>query len=146
MEVEMFRAGQSVDVTGTTVGKGFQGTMKRHNFAGGMKTHGNSLSHRAPGSIGQRQTPGRVFKGKRMSGHMGVKNRTIDNLKIVEIDVNRNLLLISGAIPGSEGGRVIVRPSLKAPSQARRKLLARNKAAVAAKAGAGKGASKSDKK
>jgi large subunit ribosomal protein L3 len=87
LKVDMFTVGQIVDVTGTTVGKGFAGTMKRHNFAGGMKTHGNSLSHRAPGSIGQRQTPGRVFKGKRMSGHMGVRNRTIENLRIVEIDV-----------------------------------------------------------
>jgi large subunit ribosomal protein L3 len=119
--------------------------MKRHNFAGGMKTHGNSVSHRAPGSIGQRQTPGRVFKGKRMSGHMGVKNRTIENLRIVEIDVARNLLLISGAVPGAEGGRVIVRPSLKTASQARRKRLAPNKVPVPAK-GASKGASKSDKK
>ncbi len=108
IKVDMFKAGQIVDVTGTTVGKGFQGTMKRHNFAGGMKTHGNSLSHRAPGSIGQRQTPGRVFKGKRMSGHMGVRNRTIENLRVVEVDVARNLLLISGAVPGAEGGRVIV--------------------------------------
>src|SRR5882672_4460860 len=123
LKVDMFTVGQVVAVTGTT---------KRHNFAGGMKTHGNSLSHRAPGSIGQRQTPGRVFKGKRMSGHMGVKNRTIDNLRIVEVDVNRNLLLISGAIPGSEGGRVVIRPSLKAASQARRKRLAPNKAPVAA--------------
>ena len=146
LTAEIFADGSYVDVTGTSKGKGFAGTMKRHNFAGGMKTHGNSLSHRAPGSIGQRQTPGRVFKGKRMSGHMGVKNRTIDNLRIVEVDVNRNLLLISGAIPGSEGGRVIVRPSLKAASQARRKRLAPNKAPVAAKGGAGKGASKSDKK
>ncbi len=147
LKVDMFTVGQVVDVTGTTVGKGFAGTMKRHNFAGGMKTHGNSVSHRAPGSIGQRQTPGRVFKGKRMSGHMGVKNRTIENLRVVEIDVNRNLLLISGAVPGAEGGRVIVRPSLKAVSQARRKRLAPNKAPVAAKSGAGgKGASKSDKK
>ena len=81
IKVDMFKAGQVVDVTGTTVGKGFAGTMKRHNFAGGMKTHGNSVSHRAPGSIGQRQTPGRVFKGKRMSGHMGVRNRTIENLR-----------------------------------------------------------------
>ena len=86
LKVDIFTAGQVVDVTGTTVGKGFAGTMKRHNFAGGMKTHGNSVSHRAPGSIGQRQTPGRVFKGKRMSGHMGVRNRTIENLRIVEID------------------------------------------------------------
>jgi len=87
LKVDMFTAGQIVDVTGTTVGKGFAGTIKRHNFAGGMKTHGNSVSHRAPGSIGQRQTPGRVFKGKRMSGHMGVRNRTIENLRIVEVDV-----------------------------------------------------------
>ena len=146
LKVDMFKAGQIVDVTGTTVGKGFAGTMKRHNFAGGMKSHGNSVSHRAPGSIGQRQTPGRVFKGKRMSGHMGVKNRTIENLRIVEVDVPRNLLLISGAIPGAEGGRVIIKPSIKARGLARRKKLAPNKAPVAAKGGAGKGASKSDKK
>ncbi len=146
LKVDMFKPGQVVDVTGTTVGKGFAGTMKRHNFAGGRKTHGNSVSHRSPGSIGQRQTPGRVFKGKRMSGHMGVKVRTIENLRIVEVDLNRNLLLISGAVPGAEGGRIVVRPSLKAISQARRKRLAPNKAPVAAKGGAGKGASKSDKK
>src|SRR5580698_2006207 len=133
LKVDMFSAGQVVDVTGTTVGKGFQGTMKRHNFAGGMKTHGNSVSHRSPGSIGQRQTPGRVFKGKRMSGHMGVRNRTIENLRIVEVDVARNLLLISGAIPGAEGGRVIVKPSVKAAGQARRNRLTPNKAPVAAK-------------
>src|ERR1700722_19987844 len=107
-KVDMFKAGQVVDVTGTTVGKGFAGTIKRHNFAGGMKTHGNSLSHRAPGSIGQRQTPGPSFKAKRRSGHMGAKKRPIEKLRIVEVDVPRNLLLISGAIPGSEGGRVIV--------------------------------------
>jgi large subunit ribosomal protein L3 len=106
--------------------------MKRHNFAGGMKTHGNSVSHRAPGSIGQRQTPGRVFKGKRMSGHMGVRNRTIENLRVVEIDVARNLLLISGAVPGSEGGRVVVRPSVKAASLARARKLMPNKAPAAA--------------
>jgi large subunit ribosomal protein L3 len=146
LKVDMFTVGQIVDVTGTTVGKGFAGTMKRHNFAGGMKTHGNSVSHRAPGSIGQRQTPGRVFKGKRMSGHMGVKSRTIENLRIVEVDLNRNLLLISGAVPGAEGGQVVVRPSGKAAGQLRRKRLAPNKAPVAAKGGAGKGASKSDKK
>ena len=141
LKVDMFTAGQIVDVTGTTVGKGFAGTMKRHNFAGGMKTHGNSVSHRAPGSIGQRQTPGRVFKGKRMSGHMGVKNRTIENLRVVEVDVPRNLLLISGAVPGAEGGRVVVRPSVKAVGQARRNKLAPNKAPVAAKgAPASKGA------
>src|SRR3984957_19041242 len=149
----MFKGGQIVDVTGTTVGKGFAGTIKRHNFAGGMKTHGNSLSHRAPGSIGQRQTPGRVFKGKRMSGHMGVRNRTIENLRIVEVDAMRNLLLISGAVPGAEGGRVIVRPSVKAAGQRRRKKLTPNKAPVAAKgaqqpkaAPAAKGAAKADKK
>jgi large subunit ribosomal protein L3 len=152
LKVDMFTPGQIVDVTGTTVGKGFAGTMKRHNFAGGMKTHGNSLSHRAPGSIGQRQTPGRVFKGKRMSGHMGVKNRTIENLRIIEVDVQRNLLLIRGAIPGSEGGRVIVKPSIKAAGQARRRKLMPNKAPVAAKgaatksAPAAKGAAKADKK
>ena len=135
-KVDMFSAGQIVDVTGTTMGKGFAGTMKRHNFAGGMKTHGNSLSHRAPGSIGQRQTPGRVFKGKRMSGHMGVRNRTIENLRIVQVDVPRNLLLISGAVPGAEGGRVIVRPSSKAASSARRRRLMPNKAPAAAAKGA----------
>jgi large subunit ribosomal protein L3 len=122
------------------MGKGFAGTMKRHNFAGGMKTHGNSLSHRAPGSIGQRQTPGRVFKGKRMSGHMGVRNRTIENLRIVQVDVPRNLLLISGAVPGAEGGRVIVRPSSKAASSARRRRLTPNKAPAAAKGAQPKGA------
>jgi large subunit ribosomal protein L3 len=141
LKVDMFAVGQIVDVTGTTVGKGFQGTMKRHNFAGGMKTHGNSVSHRAPGSIGQRQTPGRVFKGKRMSGHMGVMNRTIENLRIVEVDVARNLLLISGAVPGAEGGRVVVRPSVKSAGQIRRKKLMPNKAPTAAKgAPAAKGA------
>ena len=155
LKVDMFTAGQIVDVTGTTVGKGFAGTMKRHNFAGGMKSHGNSVSHRAPGSIGQRQTPGRVFKGKRMSGHMGVKNRTIENLRIVEVDVPRNLLLISGAIPGAEGGSVIVRPSVKAAGRARRQKLMPNKAPAAAKgaaqpkgaaAAAGKAQPKADKK
>ena len=150
LKVDMFSAGQVVDVTGTTVGKGFAGTMKRHNFAGGMKTHGNSLSHRAPGSIGQRQTPGRVFKGKRMSGHMGVRNRTIENLRIVEVDVARNLLLISGAVPGAEGGRVVVKPSVKAKGQERRRRLTPNKAPAAAggkpaAAKAGKG-DKADKK
>jgi large subunit ribosomal protein L3 len=140
LKVDMFTAGQIVDVTGTTVGKGFQGTMKRHNFAGGMKTHGNSVSHRAPGSIGQRQTPGRVFKGKRMSGHMGMRSRTIENLRIVGVDVPRNLLLISGAVPGAEGARVVVRPSVKAAGKARRNKLVPNKAPVAAKGAAPKGA------
>jgi large subunit ribosomal protein L3 len=143
LKVDMFTVGQVVDVTGTTVGKGFAGTMKRHNFKGGRKTHGNSVSHRSPGSIGMRQTPGRVFKGKRMSGHMGVVNRTIENLHIVEVDVARNLLLIFGAVPGAEGGRVIVRPSVKAAGQLRRQKLAPNKAPVA-KGGPAKG--KADKK
>jgi len=92
LKVDMFAVGQVVDVTGTTIGKGYAGVMKRHNFAGGMATHGASLSHRVPGSIGQRQTPGRVFQGKRMSGHMGVMRRTIENLRVVEVDAERNLL------------------------------------------------------
>jgi large subunit ribosomal protein L3 len=148
LKVDMFAAGQVVDVTGTTVGKGFAGTMKRHNFRGGRKTHGNSVSHRAPGSIGQRQTPGRVFKGKRMSGHMGVRNRTVENLRIVEVDAARNLLLISGAVPGAEGGRVIVKPSVKALAQQRRKTLMPNKAPAAPAKGApaAKGAAKPAKK
>lgn len=124
LKVGMFSAGQIVDVTGTTLGKGFAGTMKRHNFAGGYKTHGNSLSHRAPGSIGQRQTPGRVFPGKRMSGHMGVRRRTVENLEVVQVDAERNLLLIRGAVPGAEGGNVIVRPSVKAARRARRVKIA----------------------
>ena len=127
IKASIFEAGAIVDVTGTTIGKGFAGTMKRHNFAGGMKSHGNSVSHRAPGSIGQRQTPGRVFKGKRMSGHMGVVRRTTENLKVVEIDAERNLLLIRGAVPGAEGGQVIVRPSVKAARQKNRKKVAPSK-------------------
>jgi large subunit ribosomal protein L3 len=121
LKVDMYSAGQVVDVTGTTMGKGYAGVMKRHNFAGGMASHGASVSHRVPGSIGQRQTPGRVFQGKRMSGHMGVQRRTTENLKVVEVDAERNLLLIHGAVPGTEGGTVIVRPSVKSKGQARRK-------------------------
>jgi large subunit ribosomal protein L3 len=121
LKVDMFSAGQVVDVTGTTMGKGYAGVMKRHNFAGGMASHGASVSHRVPGSIGQRQTPGRVFQGKRMSGHMGVQRRTTENLKVVEVDAERNLLLIRGAVPGTEGGTVVVRPSVKVKGQARRK-------------------------
>ena len=127
LRVDIFKEGEAVDVTGTTIGKGFAGTMKRHNFAGGMASHGNSLSHRAPGSIGQRQTPGRVFKGRRMSGHMGVMRRTTENLKVVQIDLERNLLLIRGAVPGAEGGQVLVRPSLKAARRAKRKTVAPTK-------------------
>jgi large subunit ribosomal protein L3 len=118
-----FVVGQYVDVTGVTIGKGFAGVMKRHNFAGGRATHGASLVHRTPGSIGQRQTPGRVFPGKRMSGHMGVIRRTTENLKVVGVDSARNLLLIRGAIPGAEGGDVVVRASVKALRRAARKTV-----------------------
>jgi large subunit ribosomal protein L3 len=127
IKADVFKAGEPVDVTGTTIGKGFAGTMKRHNFGGLPATHGVSVSHRSPGSIGQRQTPGRVFKGRRMSGHMGVVRRTTENLKVVEVDLERNLLLIRGAVPGSEGGQVLVRPSLKAARQAKRKTVAPTK-------------------
>jgi large subunit ribosomal protein L3 len=127
LRVDMFAAGQVVDVAGTTVGKGFAGTMKRHNFAGGPASHGASVFHRAPGSIGQRQTPGRVFPGKRMSGHMGDQRRTIENLKVVEVDAARNLLLVRGAVPGAPGGQVLVRPSVKAARRAARKTLAPKK-------------------
>lgn len=129
LKVDLFRPGQVVDVTGTTMGKGYAGVMKRHNFAGGMASHGASVSHRVPGSIGQRQTPGRVFPGKRMSGHMGVQTRTAENLRVVQVDAERNLLLIRGAVPGTEGGRVVVRPSVKVAAQARRKILAPSKVA-----------------
>jgi len=114
VNVELFSEGQIVDVVGTTIGKGFAGTVKRHNFHMQDATHGNSLAHRAPGSIGQNQTPGRVFKGKKMSGQMGNVRRTAQNLKVVRIDAERNLLLIKGAVPGSKGGRVIVLPAVKA--------------------------------
>ena len=126
-KVDLFKVGAKVDVTGTTIGKGYAGTMKRHNFAGHNASHGVSVSHRTPGSIGQRQTPGRVFAGKRMSGHMGSVRRTIEGLKVVEVDVERNLLLIRGAVPGTEGGQVIVRPSLKAARLAKRKTVAPTK-------------------
>ena len=134
IKADFFKAGAIVDVTGTTIGKGFAGTMKRHNFAGHHATHGVSLSHRTPGSIGQRQTPGRVFLGKRMSGHMGSVRRTTENLKVVEVDIERNLLLIRGAVPGAEGGEVFVRPSVKAARRAKRKTVAPLKAAAPAKA------------
>jgi large subunit ribosomal protein L3 len=113
-KVDLFEVGQRVDVIGTSIGKGYAGTVKRHNFRTQDATHGNSLSHRAPGSIGQNQSPGRVFPGKKMSGHMGNARRTVQNLEIVRVDAERNLLLIKGAVPGHRGGRVIVRPSVKA--------------------------------
>ena len=113
IKVETFSEGQKVDVIGTSIGKGFAGVIKRHNFSMQDATHGNSLAHRAPGSIGQNQTPGRVFKGKKMAGHMGNVRRTIQNLEVVRVDAERNLLLIKGAVPGHAGGRVIVRPAVK---------------------------------
>ena len=113
LSVAMFEAGQRVDVAGTSIGKGFAGTIKRHNFTMGDATHGNSLSHRAPGSIGQRQTPGRVWKGKRMAGHMGNVRVSAQNLQIVRVDIERNLLLVKGSVPGARGGDLIVRPAAK---------------------------------
>ncbi|MGH8208385.1 MAG: 50S ribosomal protein L3 [Steroidobacteraceae bacterium] len=127
LKVDLFKVGEKVDVTGTTMGKGYAGVMKRHGFGGLPATHGVSVSHRSGGSIGQRQTPGRVFKGRRMSGHMGVDRVTTENLRIVEVDVERNLLLIRGAVPGTEGGEVIVRPGLKAARLAKRKTVAPTK-------------------
>ena len=114
LTVERFEQGQKVDVTGTSKGKGFQGGVKRWNFSMQDATNGNSISHRAPGSIGQNQTPGRVFKGKKMSGHMGAEQVTTQNLEIIRVDTERNLLLVKGAVPGAPGGDVVVRPATKA--------------------------------
>jgi len=114
IRVDIFENGQKVDVTGTTIGKGFAGVIKRHNFRHQRNSHGNSLSHRAPGSIGQNQSPGKVFKGKKMAGHMGNAQRTTQSLEIVRVDPERNLLLIKGAVPGAKGGKVVVKPSVKA--------------------------------
>jgi large subunit ribosomal protein L3 len=113
IKVDIFAEGQKVDVTGISKGKGFAGVVKRHNFRMQDATHGNSLSHRAPGSIGQCQTPGRVFKGKKMAGQMGNVRSTSQNLEVVRVDQERNLLLVRGAVPGATGGRVVVRPSVK---------------------------------
>ncbi|HHB11706.1 MAG TPA: 50S ribosomal protein L3 [Chromatiales bacterium] len=113
LKVDLFEQGQKVDVSGISKGKGFQGTVKRHNFRMQDATHGNSVSHRAPGSIGQCQTPGRVFKGKKMAGHMGSKRVTVQTLEIVRVDTERGLLLIKGAVPGAPGGDVIVTPAVK---------------------------------
>ena len=113
IKVDIFEEGQKVDVSGVSQGKGFQGGIKRHNFTMQDATHGNSISHRSNGSIGQNQTPGRVFKGKKMSGHMGAANRTSENLEVVRVDVERNLLLVKGAVPGSKGGNVVVKPAVK---------------------------------
>lgn len=110
---DVFTAGQKVDVAGVSKGKGFAGTIKRHHFTMGDATHGNSLSHRAPGSIGQRQTPGRVFPGKKMSGHMGAVRRTAQGLEVVKVDTERHLIAVKGAVPGATGGDVIIRATAK---------------------------------
>jgi large subunit ribosomal protein L3 len=112
--VDLFQPGQMVDVTGVSKGKGFQGVIKRWNFSMQDATHGNSLSHRAPGSIGQNQTPGRVFKGKKMAGHMGAEQVTVQNLEVVRVDADKNLLLVRGAVPGATGADLVVRPAVKA--------------------------------
>lgn len=114
IEVTMFEAGQLVDVTGTSKGKGFAGTIKRHNFDSQRTSHGNSRSHRVPGSIGQAQDPGRVFKGQRMAGQYGNTKSTVQNLEVVRVDAERNLLLVKGAVPGAINSDVVVRPSVKA--------------------------------
>ena len=113
IKVDLFEQGQIVDVAGVSKGKGFQGGVKRHNFTMQDATHGNSISHRSNGSIGQNQTPGRVFKGKKMSGHMGAANCTTQNLEVVRVDTERNLVLIKGSVPGAKSGDVIIRPAIK---------------------------------
>jgi large subunit ribosomal protein L3 len=114
ISVTIFSVGQKVDVTGRTIGKGYSGGIKRHNFSSQRASHGNSVSHRAPGSIGMNQDPGRVFPGKRMSGHLGDARRTQQNLEVVRVDVERQLLLVKGAVPGSKGADLVVRPAVKA--------------------------------
>ena len=113
IKADIFEVGQKVDVQGVTKGKGFQGTIKRWNFRMGDATHGNSLSHRAPGSLGQRQTPGRVFPGKKMSGHMGAERQSMQNLEVVKVDAERGLIAVKGSVPGAPGGDVVVRPASK---------------------------------
>ena len=113
IKADIFEPGQIVDVQGVTKGKGFQGTIKRWNFRMGDATHGNSLSHRSPGSIGQRQTPGRVFPGKKMAGHMGAERQSIQNLEVVKVDAERGLIAVKGSVPGAPGGDVVVRPASK---------------------------------
>ena len=113
----VFEAGQQVDVTGTTIGKGFAGTIKRHHFKSQRASHGNSRSHRVPGSIGQAQDPGRIFPGKRMSGHLGDDTRTVQNLDVVRVDAERGLLMVKGAVPGYAGADIVVRPAIKAPAK-----------------------------
>ena len=118
VKLDIFQVGQYVNVQGTSIGKGFAGVMKRHHFAGGRASHGNSLSHRAPGSIGQRQTPGRVFPGKKMAGHLGDATATCLNLEVMQVDAERNLLMVKGAIPGPKGQDVVIRPSARAKKAA----------------------------
>jgi large subunit ribosomal protein L3 len=122
--VELFQIGQTVDVSGTSIGKGFAGVIKRHHFSSNRASHGNSVSHNKPGSTGQNQSPGRVFPGKRMAGHLGAANRTVQNLEIVRIDPERQLLLVKGSVPGGEGGHIVVKPAVKlsrkAPAPAKR--------------------------
>jgi large subunit ribosomal protein L3 len=113
LKVDLFEAGQTVDVSGTSIGKGFAGTVKRHNFRTQDATHGNSRSHRVPGSSGMNQTPGRVFKGKKMCGHMGAVKTTVQNLIIHSIDMDRSLILVRGAVPGAKGGDVLITPAVK---------------------------------
>jgi large subunit ribosomal protein L3 len=113
IKADIFTVGQLVDVSGVTKGKGFQGTIKKYHFKMGDATHGNSLSHRSPGSIGQRQTPGRVFPGKKMAGHMGAIQQTMSNLEVVKVDAERGLIAIKGSVPGAPGGDVVVRPTSK---------------------------------
>ncbi|HFD31135.1 MAG TPA: 50S ribosomal protein L3 [Gammaproteobacteria bacterium] len=113
IKVDIFKEGQLIDVTGTSKGKGFAGVLKRYNFAGKDATHGNSINHRTPGSIGQNQTPGRVFKGKKMTGHMGDVRTTTQNLTVVRVDLDKNLLLVQGAVPGATGGHVSVKAAVK---------------------------------
>ncbi len=116
LKIDRFQVGQKVDVTGTSKGKGFQGVIKRWNFTMGDATHGNSLSHRAPGSIGQNQTPGRVWKGKKMAGHMGFERVTVQSLEVVRVDTDNNILLIKGAVPGAPGSDVLVQSAVKVRS------------------------------
>ncbi|CAG9171307.1 MULTISPECIES: 50S ribosomal protein L3 [Cupriavidus] len=118
LSVDLFEVGQKIDVQGVTIGKGYAGTIKRYHFASGRATHGNSRSHNVPGSIGMAQDPGRVFPGKRMTGHLGDVTRTVQNLEIAKIDAERKLLLVKGAIPGSKNGKVIVTPAVKAKAKA----------------------------
>ncbi len=113
IKVDIFSEGQMVDVTGTSIGKGFAGGIKRHNFRANRATHGNSLAHRKPGSTGMAQDPGRVFPGKRMPGHMGATQVTTQNLEVMRVDAERNLLLVKGAVPGSKGGDIVVKPAVK---------------------------------